>query len=138
MKAKVFTLFAFLICLISKNSFSQNVIHVSSSSNLFISSGNIVSLDSLVLIPSEDFNMSGENSVTKNNVISHPSANPAINRAYLFANPLPFSGSVTLYYLVNELNGFPENSLELNIYNNDHWESYSTGVVRDAVILHAA
>jgi Secretion system C-terminal sorting domain len=122
------------ILLLTQYSIAQTTIYLSSGSNLFISSGTVFSTDSLSLLPSINFNLTGQNSETKNVTLTHLSANPYIKRVFNFLNTtIPFTVDVTIYYQDAELNGIAENVLTLNVHNGTAWNAYSTGVTRDGV-----
>ena len=131
MKQKILILL--LIIFSGSISWSQGI-YISPSANLFISGGTIFSTDSLVIVPSRDFNITGENAQTKNAAITHPSGNPYIKRVFHFLNTTsPFTGNISIYYLDGELNGLAENALTLNVHNGAVWNAYTTGVTRDGV-----
>ncbi len=105
--------------------YSQGFFYVSSGSNLFISTGQALSMDSLVLVPSSGYNITGLNSVAHNTTITHPSSNPYISRVYLFVNTLPpYSGSVSIYYQTAELNSLNPSLLQVNAYGTGPWTNY--------------
>jgi hypothetical protein len=113
---------------------AQSGLYIAPSSNIFIGAGTIFSTDSLVLIPSANFTVAGENAATRNAVITHPSSNTYIKRVFHFLNTTdPFAGSITIYYQDAELNGLAENTLTLNVHDGTVWNSYATGVTRDAI-----
>jgi hypothetical protein len=109
-------------------------VYIAPSSNIYISASTVFSADSMVLIPSAAFNITGANSETKNASVTHTTSNPYIKRVYHWLNTtLPFSGTIALYYLDNELNGLAENTLTLNVHNGTQWNAFTTGVTRDGV-----
>ncbi len=93
----------------------------------------VFTADSIILIPGSDFSMSNI-SLTKNTSIQNTGNNPYISRVYQFSkNTNPFSGSIQIYYQDGiELNGIPENTLSLNIYNGNMWTALPV-TTRDAV-----
>lgn len=112
---------------------AQSSLYISPGSNLSISSGTVFSTDSLSLVPSVNFNITGVNSETKNALVTHATSNPYIKRVFHFlANTTSFSGGITIYYQDAELNGIAENVLTLNVHNGTAWNAYTTGITRDA------
>jgi len=129
-----FRLFAILLSLITINSFSQSSLYVSSGANFMITSGTVVFIDSIVLTPSADFNITGLNSLTRDVVAIPPPPTTYIDRVYRFLSTLPaYSGDVGIYYQDSELNGIDENTLTLNNYDGIEWTAYNIGVTRDPV-----
>lgn len=105
---------------------------IQNGANFFVAAGALVSIDSLILQPSADFNMTGPNALTRHALVSYPSANPYISRVYRWQAPLSsFTGTINFYYRQEELNGLAENALTLNVHNGTGWTAYTTGVVRD-------
>jgi hypothetical protein len=99
-------------------SFSQTVFSITGSSNLFISSGQIISLDSLVLTPSAGYNITGARVLTHTAALTTMSSTPSILRSYLFSSALSsYSGSISIYYLTSELNSLTPSTLQLNTYS---------------------
>ncbi len=124
MKVKPFLIGAALLFL-HPHLFSQSFFYVSSGSNLFIGSGQTVSMDSLVFVPSAGYNITGLTSVAHNTTITNPSSNPYISRVYLFNGTLPaFSGSVSVYYQTSELNSLTPATLQVNAFGTTAWTSY--------------
>ena len=106
-------------------SFSQPVLSITGSSNFYISSGQTVSLDSLVLTPSAAYNMTAANLLTHNTTLTHASSTPSINRAYYFSTELTgYSGSISIYYLTSELNSLSPSTLQVNAYSTQ-WQNYT-------------
>jgi hypothetical protein len=135
MKIKNTGLFLFLfVAFGSVNGFSQSGITISSGSSILINSATVFSVDSLVLIPSADFTLSGMNAESRNTVITHPAIGAYIKRVFHLASTIPsFSGAITFYYMDGELNGIPEAALTLNIQNGILWKDYPLNVTRDGV-----
>lgn len=128
------TLASLLLWLASLPSFAQSTLQVSSGANLYISGNTFFTVDSLVLNPSADFIITGVNSETRNATITHSSINPSIRRAFLFLTTVPsFTGSISIYYRDDELNGLPENTLTLNIHDGVKWNDYIANVTRDEI-----
>ena len=134
MKNKKNFLTLLLFCLEILPAFAQSGLTVSAGSSIFISSGTVLSADSLVLTPSAAFTISGVNTQTRNAAVTHATANPYIQRVFHFSNTLPsFSGTISIYYRDAELNGIPENLLTLNVNNGSVWNAYNLNTTRDAV-----
>jgi hypothetical protein len=88
------------------------VLSVGNTNSLTIKAGTIFSADSLVLIPGADLTLSSNNiqvTPVAVNLVPHPS----INRVYYLGSPISFTGTLQLYYQPSELNGIPENTLQL-------------------------
>ena len=80
------------------------------SSGITILSGTSVSIEGLTITPSATLTIVN-NSIQK---VNTPIAgNLSINRFYQFGSPLTVSGTVGLFYLPSELNGYLEPSLQL-------------------------
>ena len=127
-------LIVLLLCFATMPAFAQSGLTVSAGSSVFITSGTVLSADSLALTPSADFTISGANTQTRNAVVTHTSANPYIKRVFHFLNTMPsFSGAISIYYLDAELNGITESLLTLNVNNGSVWSAYNLNVTRDAV-----
>ena len=125
MSARVVLFFLFMQA-VPGISYSQAVLSVTGSSSIYISAAQTVSLDSLVLIPSAGYTISGANLLTHTTSLTHPSTTPAINRAYNFTSPLSaYTGSISIYYQPSELNSLPPSSLEVNAYNSG-WNHYTS------------
>ena len=121
------------LCLGTLSSLAQSSLYISPGTGLFIGTGTILSTDSLVIIPSANFTISGQNALTKNTSVTHSTTNPYIQRVFHLSSTLSsYSGSISIYYLDPELNGIAENSLTLNIHNGTAWNAFTTGVTRDA------
>lgn len=121
----------YLLCLLSMAFWypvhAQDIIYVAPGTDLTISPGTTFSVDLLSLTPSSAFTMNGL-TITKNTTISHPSynANTYISRVYAFSSTTnAFSGDIQMGYQDGaELNGLPEASLQLNIYNTAGWQAF--------------
>ena len=134
MKNKKNFLTLLLFCLGILPTFAQSGLTVSAGSSIFISSGTVLSADSLVLTPSAAFTITGLNTQTRNAIVTHATANPYIQRVFHFSNTLPsFSGAISIYYRDAELNSIPENLLTLNVNNGSVWNAYNLNTTRDAV-----
>jgi hypothetical protein len=119
---------------LSVQSFSQAGLYITGTSNFFITSGTIVSIDSLVLTPSLNYNIVGTNAVTRDATATPPPPTSYIQRVFHWQTPPPlYSGEITIYYRDAELNGLDENSLSLTTYNGINW-NYYTPASRDIAV----
>ncbi len=111
---------------------AQSSLYVSSGTNFYITSGTYVYIDGFVVKPSADYNITGENSVTKDATATPPPPTTYIQRVYHLLQTLPaYSGDITIYYQDAELNGLDENTISLNVYNSSTWTAYNSNVTRD-------
>ena len=79
--------------------YAQNAMYITPGTQVFITAGTSMSIDSLVLIPSADLVINGENAFEKTTFFLHPSANKYVKRVYQLMQTLPaFSGSISVYY----------------------------------------
>ncbi len=107
---------------ITIHGYAQSSLYVSSGANFYITNGTYVYIDGFVVKPSADYNITGENSVTRDATATPPPPTTYIQRVYLFLQILPaYSGDITIYYQDAELNGLNENTLNLNVYNGTAW-----------------
>lgn len=128
------TLIALLILGLGTKGISQAGLYISPGTDLFIGAGTVFSTDSLVFIPSANFTISGQNTITRNSTVTHPTFNPYIQRVFpLLSIPSAYSGTISIYYRDSELNSIPENALTLNIHNGTSWTAYNSNVTRDGV-----
>lgn len=122
------------LCFVTLSTFAQSGLTVSAGSSIFISSGTVFSVDSLVLTPTAGFTINGSNIETRNTVLTHPSTNTTILRVFHFLNTLSsFTGAITIYYLDAELNTIPESLLTLYVNNGTSWNAYALNVTRDPI-----
>ncbi len=121
-----------LLAAVSFACFSQSSLYVSAGANFNITSGTFVYIDGLQVKPSANYNITGENRVTRDAVATPPPPTTYIQRVYHLLQTLPaYSGDITIYYKDAELNGVNENILNLNVYNGTAWNAYSPSL-RDA------
>jgi hypothetical protein len=114
-------------------------VSIKSGTNLFIGAGGTVSLDSLVLRPTSNFNITGTNSETRGTTVVHALSKPYIKRVYRFGSTtLAFMGAITIYYRDAELNAISESVLTLNIHNGSSWNAYTGGVTRNSTSNYVA
>ena len=89
--------------------------------NHVIKTGTVVSMDGLVITPSNDFSLTG-NSLTRKPTATNATTNTNITNYYAFsANTNAFTGMVRFNYADAELNGLNEADLKLNIYSPSRW-----------------
>jgi len=125
-------IFPLLLTAICTNCFSQSSLYVSTGANFYITSGTYVYIDGLQVKPTANYNITGENRVTRDAIATPPPATTYIQRVYHLLQTLPtYSGDITIYYQDSELNGLNENTLNLNVYNGSTWNAY-TATARDA------
>jgi hypothetical protein len=137
MQKCIFSLIALIS--LSLSGIAQSGIFVSSGTNLFIGSGATVALDSLVLQPSVNFNITGLNRQYRNNTVVHALGKPYVGRVFHFSTTTAaFSGAVRIYYRDSELNGLPETALTLNVHNGTAWNAYASNVIRNSTNNYVA
>jgi hypothetical protein len=120
-----YKLLTLLVSLITLQGFAQTTLYVSSGTNFYITTGTDVYIDGIVIRPSINYNITGENSVTKDVTATPPPPATYIQRVYhLFQTLNGFSGDITIYYKDAELNGLMENSLNLYVYDGATWNVY--------------
>ena len=86
-----------------------------------IKSGTVVSMDGLVLTPSQDYSLSGKN-LTRKPTATNTIINPNISNYYAFNGTTnAFTGSIKFNYSDAELNGLNEANLKLNIFMPSTW-----------------
>lgn len=124
MKQKISFHLIGLLSLLSFQSFSQAGLYITSGSNFFITSRTIVSIDSLVLTPSINYNIVGTNAVTRDATALPPPPATYIQRVFHLQASPPYSGDITIYYRDTELNGLNGTALNLDIFNGATWIAY--------------
>lgn len=125
-------LWTFLICVFAEENFSQHTLYVSPGANFNITSGTHLYVDGFVFNPSVNYNIAGENSITRDATTTTPPPTTNILRVYHFLQSMPaFSGTLIIYYEDAELNGVDESTLNLNLYNPTSWVVH-TATLRDA------
>ena len=91
---------------------AQNqVLSVGSTTSLTIKAGTVFSADSLVLTPGADFTFSSNTIQQSAAAVGVPPA-PGINKQFIFASQITFTGTIQLYYLPSQLNGATESTLQ--------------------------
>lgn len=99
------------------------------STNHVIKSGTVVSMDGLVITPSNDFSLTG-NSLARKPTATNVTTNTNINNYYAFsATTNAFTGMVRFNYADAELNGLKEADLKLNIYSPSRWNLQPNTIV---------
>ncbi len=105
--------------------------NIAAGGNVYIQQNANISFDSLVLTPSADVLFTANN-ITKSAIVTHVATGNYINRVYSFSSPvMDYSGSITIVYKDNELNGLDENNLVLDAYNNNSWQAFTNNVSRN-------
>jgi len=119
MKKIIFLALPVLFAFVSQG---QQLITVTSGTNLTIKNGTVFKVDNLTLTPSADYNISN-NSLTKSTTVSNSTTTPYILRVYKFgSNTDVFNGAVQINYTDGaELNSISEHSLTLNVHNGINW-----------------
>ncbi|MDR6803505.1 hypothetical protein J2Y45_000775 [Dyadobacter sp. BE34] len=101
-------------------------------SNMYVKIGTILSMDSLVLVPTEDLNLGNNYSLTVAHTAVPGNPNASINKKYVFNNPVNFHGNVGIIYNPTELNGNTESMLELaNSWSDESGFVTMSGSTRD-------
>ena len=112
---------------------AQSSLYLSPGSTFHIANGSSISVDNLVLTPSENYTLYGGNLLHRSPTPLHTGSNPHISRVYQWNTILPpFTGTVSIYYNDSELNGIDENQLALNVFNGSNWNAYITGIIRNS------
>jgi len=111
---------------------AQSGLYISSGTSFFITSNSVVAIDGIVLEPSANFTINGNNSLTRNTAIAHPASGNYIGRVFNWGSTVnSFTGGIRIYYSDSELKGIPEPNLTLNVHNGTAWAAYAAGVTRD-------
>ena len=118
----------------SNSSRGQSGLSIQGGVTFFITSANTVYIDGLALTPSVNYSIGAPNSVARNTTLTHNATNPYISRVFSWTDVLSsYSGTVTIYYLLSDLNGIPESNLTLNDFNGTAWSPLNTGITRDQI-----
>ncbi len=120
---------SFLFAFISQ---AQQLLKVTTGTDITILSGTTFRVDSLTLTPSTNFTLSN-NTLSKATTAVHTTGIPYIARVYQFAgNTNSFTGAVQINYTDGaELKSIPENELSLNVHNGTLWSAFPA-TTRDA------
>lgn len=101
-------------------------------SSMYVKIGTVLSMDSLVLVPTEDLNLSNNYSLTVEHTAVPGNPNASINKKYVFNNPVNFHGNLGVIYDPAELNGNTESLLELaNSWSDESGFVTMSGSARD-------
>ena len=105
--------------------FSQ-ILTVSSGSSVSISSGSSINLDGLEITPADTYVISGANDVSRSITAATAGGNNSVLRVYSTSALLSgFTGTLTFYYLDEELNGITEGDLVMELQaDDDSWTTY--------------
>ena len=105
--------------------FSQ-ILTVSSGSSVSISSGSSINLDGLEIAPADTYVISGANDVSRSITAATAGGNNSVLRVYSTSALLSgFTGTLTFYYLDEELNGIVEGDLVMELQaDDDSWTTY--------------
>ncbi|ANE49189.1 hypothetical protein SY85_00395 [Flavisolibacter tropicus] len=134
MKMKWLLIAAFCMTCCIQVALAQAGIKVAAGTSFSIISNTTVSIDGLVLVPSTNYSIDGDNYDLRKDVETHtPVPMQHIKRFFPWTADLaPFTGTVTIYYDDTELNGLSEN--ELILYTHDNiWNPFATGTIRDGL-----
>ena len=111
---------------------AQNGLTITSGTDLYIPTSDILHVDGLSLTPSAPFILNGT-TVTRTNTVTNSGLSNAISRTYLFSTATPaFAGTIRLEYLDAELAGANESQLQVQTYNGTTWQ-LGSATTRDAV-----
>lgn len=100
--------------------------------SMYVKTGTILSMDSLVLNPTADLNLGNNYSLTVEHTPVPGNPNASINKKYVFNNPINFHGNLGVIYDPTELNGNTESLLELaNSWSDEAGFVTMTGSNRD-------
>lgn len=129
-----------LLCLCSAltglQGFSQ--LGVGSGQTLFIGSGTTFFVDSLVLIPNANTNISNTNLTHDGAFITGPGGTKSIMRVYRFSNPITFTGDAGIVFDDAELNGNPKASLQIAYNSNGVWTTTNNSTVTGNFVSYPA
>jgi hypothetical protein len=100
--------------------------------SMYVKIGTVLSMDSLVMIPTEDLNLGNNYSLTVEHTAVPGNPNPSIKKKYVFNNPVNFHGNLGIIYDPAELNGNTESLLELaNSWSDESGFTTMSGSTRD-------
>ena len=111
------------------NSFGQTL-SIASNSSIIVNSNSSISVDGLELAPSEDYIVSGPNTIDRSDTAIVVGENASINRVYeLSAELSDYSGILNFNYLESELNSILEADLVLEVLDvNGTWTSIAATI----------
>lgn len=100
-----------------------------SGTSMTIKAGTPFAANGGILTPSSDFTLTGGSLslATTATLASAPTTGTYISRVYQFSGTTAaFSGTIQINYLTSELNGLPEATLNLNVFNGASWSAYAS------------
>ncbi|MBN10805.1 MAG: hypothetical protein CMC80_04660 [Flavobacteriaceae bacterium] len=112
--------------------FSQ-ILTVNTGASVSVASGSSINLDGLEITPSDTYVISGANDVSRSITAATAGGNNSVLRVYSTSALLSgFTGTLTFYYLDEELNGITEGDLVMELQaDDDSWSTY-VGTVDEA------
>ena len=118
----LFSLFGLLICPFV---FSQ-ILTVNTGASVSVASGSSINLDGLEITPADTYVISGANDVSRSITAATAGGNNSVLRVYSTSALLSgFTGTLTFYYLDEELNGITEGDLVMELQaDDDSWTTY--------------
>ena len=122
MKTHVLSLVGLLVCPFL---FSQ-ILTVNTGASVSVASGSSINLDGLEIAPADTYVISGANDVSRSITAATAGGNNSILRVYNTSALLSgFTGTLTFYYLDEELNGITEGDLVMELQADDNsWTTY--------------
>lgn len=130
MQRNIASMFLIIICLYS-NQVNSQIISFSPGSEFNIVAGTTLSFSGLTITPSANFSLNTNLDLT--NSIANTSTFPYVPRVYQFDHPTnPFSGTLEINYLDNELTGlgFTETAIKI-LYHDGAWAIDNASVTND-------
>ena len=105
--------------------FSQ-ILTVNTGASVSVSSGSSINLDGLEMAPADTYVISGANDVSRSITAATAGGNNSVLRVYSTSALLSgFTGTLTFYYLDEELNGITEGDLVMELQaDDDSWSTY--------------
>ena len=105
--------------------FSQ-ILTVNTGASVSVASGSSINLDGLEIAPADTYVISGANDVSRSITAATAGGNNSVLRVYTTSALLSgFTGTLTFYYLDEELNGISEGELVMELQaDDDSWTTY--------------
>ena len=105
--------------------FSQ-ILTVNTGASVSVASGSSINLDGLEIAPADTYVISGANYVSRSITAATAGGNNSVLRVYSTSALLSgFTGTLTFYYLDEELNGINEGDLVMELQaDDDSWTTY--------------
>ena len=105
--------------------FSQ-ILTVNTGASVSVASGSSINLDGLEITPADTYVISGANDVSRSITAATAGGNNSVLRVYSTSALLSgFTGTLTFYYLDEELNGINEGDLVMELQaDDDSWTTY--------------